>query len=215
MDGESFDRLSVVIHRLRDQATRRNALRLLLGGSVAAVAGLTTEDADARRRKKHKNKHRNRHKNRNRRKNCRVGAIRCRRSRDCCFGKCRNGFCFGGGGGGGDRCNGQRCPGDRKCCRFNGIDMCLPRDHFACRGDGGFCPIGWEDCGWNGGIRQCCGPDQQCCNNGRCCPDFSDWRCGDIACEFHQDADINSEAVETQPFEDPVAVTEIDPEEYE
>ena len=32
MDGESFDRLSVVVHRLRDKATRRGALGLMLGG---------------------------------------------------------------------------------------------------------------------------------------------------------------------------------------
>ena len=40
MDGESFDRLSVVVHRLRDNATRRGALGLVLGGSVAALSGL-------------------------------------------------------------------------------------------------------------------------------------------------------------------------------
>ena len=39
MDGSSFDKLSVSVHRLREQASRRNALRLLAGGTAAAVAG--------------------------------------------------------------------------------------------------------------------------------------------------------------------------------
>ena len=57
MDGESFDRLSVVVHRLRDKATRRGALGLVLGGSVAAVSGLLTEDAGAKKHNKNgKNK---------------------------------------------------------------------------------------------------------------------------------------------------------------
>ena len=56
MDGESFDRLSVVVHRLRDKATRRGALGLMLGGSIAAVSGLLTEDAGA---KKHNKRDRN------------------------------------------------------------------------------------------------------------------------------------------------------------
>src|SRR5687767_9928700 len=54
MDGDSFDRLSVVVHRLRDTATRRGALGLLLGGSVAAVSGLLAGDAEARRRNRNK-----------------------------------------------------------------------------------------------------------------------------------------------------------------
>ena len=53
---ESFDRLSVVVHRLRDKATRRGALGLMLGGSIAAASGLLTEDAAA---KKHNKRHRN------------------------------------------------------------------------------------------------------------------------------------------------------------
>ena len=56
MDGESFDRLSVVVHRLREKASRRTALRLLLGGSAVAAGGLLVDSADARKKNKNKNK---------------------------------------------------------------------------------------------------------------------------------------------------------------
>ena len=50
MDGESFDRLSVIVHRLRNKTTRRRALGVLLSGSVAAVSGKLADDAGARDR---------------------------------------------------------------------------------------------------------------------------------------------------------------------
>ncbi len=51
MDGSSFDKLSVSVHRLREQASRRSALRLLAGGTIAAVGGAVTTEADAKKKK--------------------------------------------------------------------------------------------------------------------------------------------------------------------
>ena len=74
MDGKSFDRLSVVVHRLREQATRRGALRLLLGGSLAVAGTLVADEGEARRRKNRK------------RKKCRGYGAVCGGNRDCCAG---------------------------------------------------------------------------------------------------------------------------------
>jgi hypothetical protein len=79
MDGESFDRLSVVVHRLRSKATRRGALGLVVGGSIAAVSGLLADDASARSRNKRSGK---------RNKGCRGFGAKCESSKDCCFSKC-------------------------------------------------------------------------------------------------------------------------------
>ena len=129
---ESFDRLSVVVHRLRDKATRRGALRLLLGSSAAAALVALEGESEARRRRR-------------RRGRCKGFGGRCGSSRDCCDGQCRSGFCFpgGGGGGGGNRCNGQRCPNGWDCCRVSGVDI-ERRNHPACFNNG-FCPAGWEN----------------------------------------------------------------------
>src|SRR5215217_8779025 len=102
MDGESFDRLSVVVHRLRDKATRRGALGLLLGGSVAAVSGTLADDAGA----KHKNKKHNK---------CRGFGAKCGSNKHCCFSKCRSGRCWYGGGGGQKHCGGRICQSDWRC----------------------------------------------------------------------------------------------------
>ena len=48
MDGEAFDRLSVQWQRLRERATRRGALRFLLGGSFAAAIGLPADQSEAK-----------------------------------------------------------------------------------------------------------------------------------------------------------------------
>lgn len=196
MDGDSFDRLSVVVNRLREKASRRDALRLLLGGSAVAAGGLLVESADARKKNKNKNK------------KCRGFGGRCGSNRDCCNGQCRNGFCFpssGNGGGNGGRCNGRFCPSGQRCCRLNGFDVCVYDNHPFCFNN--TCPSGWERCG---GAFQCCGPDQQCCSNGRCCPDLSGWSCGDIACEFDSNNRSAGEAIETTPFEDPTDFSEAD-----
>lgn len=206
MDGESFDRLSVAVHRLRDQATRRGALGLLLGGAVAAVTGLAVEETEARKRRR----------NKKRRKGCKGFGGRCNGSRDCCDGRCRNGFCFpgNGGGGGGSRCNGVRCPNGWRCCRFQGIDRCLPRDDIRC--NGGDCPFDWEPCGFNGPVRTCCSPDTHCCRDdfdrNFCLNDMFD--CDDFFDTDSQSADGASAASRDEAVSDPIPVTDIDPEEF-
>jgi hypothetical protein len=205
MDGSSFDKLSVSVHRLREQASRRNALRLLLGGA-AAVSGILASQPESEAKKKKKK----------RRKRCRTGyGGRCKSNRDCCNGKCRNGICWykpgGGGGNGGRNCNGVRCPNGWRCCNFQGFRRCLPNNHPACIGYGE-CPFAWETCGWNGSIRHCCGLNQRCCysnslNQHICLPDTAN-------CDnFNRSAEIESEAMEG--VSDPIPVTDIDPSEYE
>lgn len=207
MDGESFDRLSVVVHRLRDQATRRGALRLLIGGSAAAVGGLIASETEAK--KKHKKKH----------KNCKGYGGGCGGNKDCCNGSCRNGRCWytgngNGGNNGGRYCNGVRCANGWRCCYFQGWQRCLPDGHAACAG-GGICPNFWEECGWNGSIRQCCGVGQKCCysdnfNNYICLPDGAD--CND----FNRTADIAGESKPSvEGATQPIPVSEIDPAAYE
>jgi hypothetical protein len=194
MDGASFDRLSVVVHRLRDQATRRGALRLLVGGSIAAVIGPEIDDTEAHKRHRHKKRH----------KNCKGFGGRCNGNGGCCNGRCINGFCFPGNGGGGGGGGGNGCcrgfPNDYQCCRFNGVDICVHRNDFRCNGN--ICGFG-RQCGLT-----CCQQDYQCCDSGRglCCPDFSGWHCGDIACEFHQDADATGAPQDTMPFTEGVPI---------
>jgi hypothetical protein len=196
MDGESFDRLSVVVHRLRDTATRRGALRLLLGGSAATALLVLEGETEARRRRR-------------RRGRCKGFGGRCGSSRDCCDGRCRNGFCFPGGGGGGNNCNGQRCPDGWGCCRVSGVDVCVPRNHPACFNNG-ICPNTWRTCGFNGPVRRCCQPNERCCNNGQfdnfCLNDF--FNCDD----FFPDSLRAEGAPEVS---EPIPVTEIDPEEFD
>lgn len=190
MDGDSFDRLSVGVHRLREGVTRRGAMGVLFGGLLAAV-GVNADETDARRRRRKKKK-----------KGCKGFGGRCSSNRDCCNGRCQGRFCFpNGGGGGGSNCGGRRCPAGQRCCRLNGFDICVFDNDPRCFND--TCPIGWERCG---GAFQCCGPDQQCCNNGRCCPDARGWHCGNIACEFRGDDRAAGEPEETRPFEDPITV---------
>jgi hypothetical protein len=207
MDGASFDRLSMVVDRLRDRASRRGAVRLLLSGSVAAATGLLIEDTDA--------KHRNR---RNRHRNCRGFGGWCNGHNDCCSGSCINNHCFPGNGRGhdGQSCGGRTCTAGWGCCNNAGISVCVPNSfptccggnsfvggYYCCGGGGGACPAGWDCCG---GFNQCCGPNQQCCGNGRCCP--IGWFCGDIACFADQDQvnGVAAQSVESVPFSDPVTV---------
>lgn len=216
MDGEAFDRLSVAVHRLREQATRRNALRLLAGGAAVAATGLSIDDTNAKRRKKNKNKNKKRKKCRN--NNWWNGwGGRCRKNKDCCYGKCRNGICWntggGGGGGGKKRCNGVRCPSGWKCCKRwqDGVKVCAPPGDPVCF-DNNIC-YGGEPCGWNGPVRNCCSSGWKCCGNGRCCPDG--WRCGDVACYANQDAEVGGESTESTPFVEAVPENEMDSAESE
>src|SRR5215203_4669912 len=123
MDGESFDRLSVVVHRLRDKATRRGALRLVLGGSIAAVSGMLAEVADARKR--------------NKKNNCRGYGGSCSSNRDCCFSNCRSRRCWYGDGGR-NRCGGKTCDNGWGCCKYSGVSVCVPRNYPVCCGNQSF-----------------------------------------------------------------------------
>lgn len=199
MDGSSFDKLSVTVHRLRGQASRRNALRLLAGGAVAAVGGAIATETDAKK-KKNKNKYNKKY------KKCRnnfYGGF-CNGNKDCCNGKCRNGVCWynGGGGGGNGGCGGVRCPNGWSCRRQGPAHICSPYDYpnycgnntywngnYRCCG-GGYsgiaCPSG-ECCG----IARCCQSGWKCCGNNTCIP--NNWNCND----FYQSAEIGGETIPT------------------
>lgn len=208
MDGESFDRLSVLVHRLRDRATRRGALGLIVGGSLAAAGGLLADDAAAKNRNKNKNK------------NCKGYGGTCDHHGDCCGNNCRNGRCWyggGGGGGGGNNCGGLNCPNGWRCCNQGGVRVCVPNTYptccngngynygyHCCSGYGGACPSGWECCGYN----QCCSEGWKCCGNGRCCP--RGWYCGNSVCYANQNAEISAQSVESVPFSDAVEIDDAD-----
>ncbi len=208
MDGETFDRLSVGVHRLRERVTRRGALGVLLGGTLAAV-GLSADETDARRRRRKK------------KKGCKGFGGRCSSNRDCCNGRCQGRVCFpngGGGGGGGNRCNGQRCPDGWECCQqwASGVDVCVPRNHPSCFNNGE-CPFTWDHCGWNGPIRECCSPDQRCCDDNFgdpiCISDFFD--CDDFFDRSGRVDGASAESDDSIQSSDPIPVTEIDPAEFE
>ena len=213
MDGKRFDRLSVVVHRLRDQASRRGALRLLLGGTAIVATGLLPDEADAKKRKKHKKRNRN--------KNCRGYGGGCRSNKDCCNGRCRSGICWytgGGGGGGGRWCGGRRCPNGWSCRNQAGVHVCVPNDfptycggnswfgpnYICCDGiPNGACLTGGECCG---GFGMCCQPGWRCCGGRTCIP--RDWDCND----FFQSAaygDVGTESARI-PTMDPAPVADSD-----
>jgi hypothetical protein len=201
MDGESFDRLSVIVNRLRDRSSRRDALRALLGGSAAvAAAALADDDADARKK--------------NRKKRCRGYGATCHHHKDCCNGSCRYGRCWytgNGGGGGGKHCGGRTCPSGWSCCRQSGVHVCVPSNYptccggysyangyYCCNNGYGACYSGGECCPGGSGTG-CCQDGWKCCGNGRCCP--RGWDCGDFVCTYnqYQDAEIAGESVQTIP----------------
>jgi len=208
MDGESFDRLSVVVHRLRDKATRRGALGLLLGGSVAAVSGMLADEAGA------KNKNKNKKNN-----NCRGFGARCGSNKDCCFSNCRYGRCWYGGGGGRKHCGGRICQSDWHCCSSSGISVCVPRNYpvccgnqsfvdgyHCCGGTGGACLGGIDSCTGQFGI--CCQPGWKHCNSGfftgQCIP--NDWSCNDLSQSSQSDG-LSAESTEETPTTAPVAIS--------
>ncbi len=211
MDGESFDRLSVVVHRLREQASRRTALRLILGGSLAAAGALTAVDGEAKKKNK---------RNKNRwRKRCRGYGAGCNSNRDCCNGGCRNGRCwYTGNGGGGGHCGGRRCPNGWVCRNQSGVHVCVPDNYptycggntwygsgFKCC-DGipnGACTVGSECCG---GLGMCCQSGWQCCGGNTCIP--NDWDCDDF---FRQSSsEVGSESGSSIPSAAPTPVSEQD-----
>ncbi len=204
MDGESFDRLSVVVHRLREKATRRGALGLLFAGSVAAVAGIGANDADAKRGRRKKKK-------------CRgLGAV-CGSYRDCCSRNCFRNRCFGGGGNNGS-CGGRDCLPGQDCCTISGVSICVPDSYPTCCDGGsyipgyrccsgslgGACPLGQDCCG---GFNHCCGPDTKCCNN-RCIHESVN--CDDFPFSASQGGEVDAAAVESESVSEPVTVPDED-----
>lgn len=208
MDGESFDRLSIVIHRLRDKATRRSALGLALGGSVAAVSGLLAEDAGAR--------HRNQAKN-----DCRGFGGPCSSNRDCCYSKCRSGRCWHGRARR-KRCGGRNCPSGWGCCSSSGISLCVPRKYPVCCGSQSFVN-GYTCCGGSGGaclggVDSCTGQFGVCCQSGtryctsgffkgQCIP--NGWSCDDLS-QSSQSGGISAESTEPIPTTAPAAISPAD-----
>jgi hypothetical protein len=202
MDGESFDRLSVVVHLLRDNATRRSALGLVLGGSMTAVSGMLTEDAGAKKKNK-KNS------------NCRGFGGNCQSNKDCCFSKCRSGRCWYGSRSG-QRCGGKQCDNGWGCCRFDGVSVCVPRNYPVCCGNQSFVN-GYHCCGGSGGaclggVNSCTGQFGVCCQSGwkycssgfyagQCLPDG--WSCSDLSQSSQSDgfSAESTEAIPTAPPE--------------
>jgi hypothetical protein len=194
MDGSSFDKLSVAVHRLREQASRRNALRLLAGGAVAAVGGAIATETDA---KKKKNKNKNKNKYNKKYKKCRnnfYGGF-CNGNKDCCNGKCRNGVCWynGGGGGGNGGCGGVRCPNGWTCRKQGPAHICSPYNNPIYCGNNTYWESNYNCCyGYAGGA---CQAGWKCCNGRTCIPNH--WNCND----FFQSAEIGGESIPTmEPF---------------
>ena len=218
MDGETFDRLSVAVHRLRDGATRRQALRAVAaGGTAGLLTRLRAGEAEAacvgRRDRCSRGGqfcgHRDRdvgcdrlprHCRRDGERCCGRDGTGCAADCDCCRGfACDGGRCRSGDGdGGGRRCGGVPCRRGWSCCRFRGVARCIDRDHLHCC-RGGICPRGWDCCGRDGG---CCSKGWKCCGRSGCCPDG--WRCTRGGCEPRRNARVATASAEPVPFAEPV-----------
>jgi hypothetical protein len=211
MDGESFDRLSVGVHRMRDRATRRGALGLLLGGSIAAVSGLLAGDTEARRRNRNKKN-----------SNCRGFGGKCWSNKDCCFSKCRSGRCWYGSGGSGKHCGGRTCPAGWGCCNSSGVSVCVPNNYpvccgnqsftdgfTCCGGSGGACPGGFDSCTGQFGL--CCQSGTRFCTHGffagQCIP--TGWDCDDLS-QSSQTEGISAESTEPPPTTQPQPISQAD-----
>lgn len=193
MDGESFDRLSVVVHRLGERATRRGVLGLVLGGTLTAAGSLLAEDAGAH--KKHKNRRKSNGKNRN-----------------CWGGRCWN------RGRHGNQCGGRICQNGWGCCNQGGVSVCVPQNfptccgnygfangYTCCGGHGGACFGGLETCTGQFGI--CCQPGWKHCNNSfssTCIPNT--WDCDQFFYQSSQSAGVATESAEQIPTADPAPV---------
>jgi hypothetical protein len=222
MDGESFDRLAVVVHRLRERATRRQALQGLAAGGVAGLLarlGVGEAGAACVERRGRCSAPRECCGSPDRNVTCdrlpsscgrngdrccgRVDA-RCSGDCDCCSrltcggdGRCRS----GNGGGGDSVCGGTVCEPGFRCCRFNGVGVCYDPDVLRCCADG-LCGKGQDCCGTG----SCCSSGWKCCGNGLCCP--RDLRCGKVACGASGGGDASAASARTVPFADPVAPDE-------
>ena len=209
MDGESFDRLSVVVHRLHAKGSRRGALGLIFGGSMAAASGLLADDVDA------KNKNR---RNKNRKKwHCKGYGGSCDSHGDCCSSKCWGGRCWNHGGRG-THCGGRPCPADWGCCTSNGISVCVPHNFPTCCGNYGFAN-GYTCCGGYGGaclggldtctgqFGVCCQPGWKHCHNSfssTCIPNH--WDCDRFFYQSSQREGVVTESSDEIPTADPVQV---------
>lgn len=193
MDGTSFDRLAVAVDRLRQPGSRRAALRLLLGGSVAgAVAAIAAPAGEARHR-------------------CRSDWTGCTRDRQCCSDNCDGFICRPRGSGGGNGCRGDwfGCTRDRDCCSDNcSGNICRPRGSGG--GNCNRCLSGFKCCG-SRITDGCCSPGLFCCNSrfgSGCCP--NGFRCTRDGCTLYSMSRSGEERVErTVPRTD--RVESIDP----
>jgi hypothetical protein len=213
MDGESFDRLSVVVHRLHDNATRRGALALVLGGSAAALSGLLADDAGAKKHNKNGKNKKN--------KDCHGFGAKCGSNKDCCYSNCRSGHCWYGNGSQ-SRCGGKTCDNGWGCCNFDGVSVCVPNTYPVCCGNQSFVN-GYTCCGGNGGaclggIDSCTGQFGICCQSGWkhcssgfwagvCVPNY--WDCNSNS-QWSQAADIAAESTESVPTTEPQPISPAD-----
>jgi hypothetical protein len=217
MDHKSFDRLSVVVDRLRTGATRRDTLRLLLGGSLAAAAAVTAEDAEAKRKKNKKKRNKN---------SCRGWGSGCSRNSDCCNGRCRSRVCQprngnwwnGGGGGSGRRCNTQwgtiTCLPGYECSKVAGVHVCTPKGFDTCCGNNCF-NNNWnaQCCNNNSwGNKGGCPAGMRCCSGqlgGGCCPDG--FNCSNNGqCTTWRTASSGQRTAETRPQTPKIAFSDAD-----
>lgn len=220
MDGAAFDRLSVVVHRLRDAATRRQALRMLAAGGIAGLlAHFGAGAAGAACVERRRSCSRDRDccgsqdgdvvcdqlpgaSDRNGDRCCGRNDARCASPCDCCAGftcdaggRCRSGSESGG------QCGLTVCQPGWRCCQFDVSAGCYDPDYLHCCTKG-LCSNGWDCCG----SAQCCSSGWKCCGHGRCCP--NGWRCGKSACIASQTSDVSGTSARTIPFGDPVTVDE-------
>jgi hypothetical protein len=215
MDGASFDRLSRIVHRLRHQATRRQALRTLaVGGFAGLLTRLGTEGARAactqRRHRCSRDGECCGHPDRdivcdplppacdrNGDRCCGRSDASCTSPCDCCKGlTCGGGRCRASNDGGGT-CGGKTCRRGWNCCTISGFSSnCIDPDQLRCCRSS-ICERGGDCCD-----STCCSKGWKCCGDGRCCPDG--WRCGRTVCFASQTADISAESAKSVPFAEPV-----------
>jgi hypothetical protein len=213
MDGASFDRLSLFVHRMNDRATRRQALRtLVVSGITAALTQLRTEDAAACTQRRHQCSRNGdccgypnqdiycdalpSSCDRNGDRCCGRSGASCSRKCDCCRGlTCSGGRCRSSNDGGGS-CGNTTCPSGQKCCTISGFPQCIDPDFLHCC-QSAICTKGWDCCG-----KFCCSSGWKCCGNGLCCPDG--WRCGKTACDPSRTSATAEASAESIPFAEPV-----------
>jgi hypothetical protein len=213
MDGERFDRLSVVVHRLGERATRRGVLGLVLGGSLTAADSLLAQNVGAHKQnKRHKKNNKN-----NKNWNCRGYGGQCWSNKDCCNSNCRSGRCWYGGSGSGQHCGGQNCQNGWGCCSQGGVSVCVPSNFPTCCGNHGFAN-GYTCCGGSGGaciggLNACTGQFGICCQPGwkHCSNSFTstcipnNWDCDQFFFQSTPSAGLVAES-EQIPSTDPVPV---------